>query len=176
MTASLRRRAPALVLFFMAPVIAEFVIGDLSLRQAGALVVLAPIYGGGAILIREVVRRRGGGWPALLALALAYGVVEEGLLTQSLFNTHYLGLRLLAYGYVPALGISPVWTVFVLTIHVVWSISIPMALTETIFRERGSRPWLGIPGLVVAGVLYVLGAIGTLAFSYGHGHFTAGPA
>jgi hypothetical protein len=51
-----------------------------------ALVVLAPMYGGGALLIREVVRRRGLGWPSIILLALACGVLEEGLITQSLFN------------------------------------------------------------------------------------------
>jgi hypothetical protein len=169
------RAAPALVLFFAAPLVAEWLLGDLSLRMIGALVLLAPIYGGGAILVREVARRRGGGWPAILALAAAYGVIEEGLLTQSLFNPHYLGLHLLAYGYVPVLGTSPVWTTFVLTIHVVWSMCIPIALTETAFRSRGTRPWLGVPGLVVAGVLYVIGAAGTIAFSYLQAHFLARP-
>jgi hypothetical protein len=171
------RWAPALVLFFLAPLVAEFLLGDLDLLHIGALLLLAPLYGGGAILIREVVRRRGGGWPAMLLLAAAYGVVEEGLLTQSLFNRRYLGLSLLDYGYVPALGISPAWTVFVLTIHVVWSMSVPIALTETIFRARGTAPWLGIPGLVVAAILYLVGAVGTFVFTYRMGgHFMAAPA
>src|SRR5262245_28537007 len=172
------RIAPAVLLFFLSPLVAEWLLGDLSLRMIGALVLLAPIYGGGAILVREVARRRGGGWPAILALAAAYGVVEEGLLTQSLWNPHYLGLHLLAYGYVPAVGTSPVWTCFVLTIHVVWSMCVPIALTETVFRERGLRPWLSVPGLVVAGVLYAIGAAGTFAFSYQfqQQHFAAHPA
>jgi hypothetical protein len=169
--------APALVLFFLAPLVAEFLLGDVDLLHVGALVLLAPLYGGGAVLIREVVRWRGGGGPAIVLLALAYGVIEEGLVTQSWFNRHFAGLRLIDYGFVPAIGTSPVWTLFVLTIHVVWSISVPIVLTEIIFRGRGTAPWLGTPGLVVAGVLYVAGAVGFFAQTYAKkGHFMASPA
>jgi hypothetical protein len=37
----------------------------------------------GALLIREVARRTGCGWPTIVVLALAFGVLEEGLLTCS---------------------------------------------------------------------------------------------
>jgi hypothetical protein len=67
---------------------------------------MAPMYGGGALVIREAVRRAGRGWPSILALGLAYGVLEEGLVTQSLFNRDYAGLRLLDPAYIPALGIG----------------------------------------------------------------------
>jgi hypothetical protein len=55
----LRRIAPAVGLFFLAPFVAEFLLGDLPITMLPALVLLAPMYGGGAPLIREVVRRRG---------------------------------------------------------------------------------------------------------------------
>jgi len=42
-----------------APLIAEYLLGNLPITMLGALVVLAPMYGGGAILIRETVRRAG---------------------------------------------------------------------------------------------------------------------
>jgi hypothetical protein len=61
--------------------------------------VFIPLYGGGAVLIREVVRRRGGGWPAIVVLAAAFGVVEEGLATQSLFNPDHAHQHLLSSGY-----------------------------------------------------------------------------
>jgi hypothetical protein len=41
--------------------------------------VFIPLYGGGAVLIREVVRRRGGGWPAIVVLAAACGVVDAAV-------------------------------------------------------------------------------------------------
>jgi hypothetical protein len=51
-----------------------------------ALVLLAPLYGGGALLIRELARGAGRGWPTILLLALAYALLEEGITTMSLLN------------------------------------------------------------------------------------------
>ena len=109
--------------------------------QVAELVLYVAYYGSAAVVIREVARRSGRGWPTMLLLALAFGVVEEGLLTQSLFNPDYLGLHKLAYGYLPALGIGVPWTIFVLTLHAVWSIGAPIAVAEAVFPER--EPWLG---------------------------------
>jgi hypothetical protein len=87
------------------------------------VIALLPLYGGGALLIREIARRTGRGWPAMLLLALAYALLEEAFLTQSLFNPDYVGQRLLDYGFIPAIGTSLNWTVFVLSIHVVYGAS-----------------------------------------------------
>src|SRR3569623_1163228 len=136
----LRRAAPAFTLIFLSPLVAEFVLGDLNLAQLGALIALAPFYGGGAILIREVLRRSGRGWPSFLFLAFSYAVIEEGIVDQSLFNPDFLHLRLLDYGWVPALGTSPAWTVYVLGIHIAWSLAVPIGLTESFFADRGAEP------------------------------------
>src|ERR1035438_4895703 len=113
---------PAIGLFFLAPLVAEFLLGNLSITMLSALIVLAPSYGGGALLIRELVRRSGRGWPTMVLLALAYGILEEAFTTQSLFNPNYLSLNmhLLQPAYIPALGIGGWWTVFVLALHTVW--------------------------------------------------------
>ena len=73
------------------------------------MLVLAPMYGGGALLIREVARRAGRGWPTMLLLAVAYGVLQPGLLDQSLFNPSYEGYDFQSAAHVPALGISAHW-------------------------------------------------------------------
>ena len=59
----------------------------------------------------------------MFLLALAYGVIEEGLVTQTLFNPSYYGLDLLRETHVPAFGIGVWWTLFVLTLHTVWKTS-----------------------------------------------------
>src|SRR5580698_10225032 len=74
---------PALALFFTAPLEAEYLLGDLPIKMLPALIVLAPMYGGGALLIREVARRTGRGWPAILVLGMAYAIFEEAFTTQS---------------------------------------------------------------------------------------------
>lgn len=153
----MRRVVPAIGLFLLAPLVAEFLLGDVPITAIVALALLSPIYGGGALLIREVCRRAGWGWPSIATLALAYGLIEEGVATQSLFNPHYAGKHLLSYGHLGALGMGASWTVFVLVLHMVWSISVPIAVVELLARDRRTTPWLGRVGLAVTAVLYAVG-------------------
>ena len=171
----LRRIGPALLLLVLAPLTAEFLLGDFSVRRLPFLLIFLPQYGGGALLIRELARRTGRGWPTMLLLALAYGLVEEGLTTQSLFNPNYVGQRLLDYGYVPVLGTSLNWAVFVLTIHVVWSIATPILIAEGVAGARRTTPWLGRPGVGVVAALFVVGCAITVATSLGQSRFVAPP-
>lgn len=52
------------------------------------------------------MRRTGRGWATTTLLAVAYAVVEEGLVVQTLFNPGHLGLDLHGYGGLPALGMG----------------------------------------------------------------------
>src|SRR5689334_22365942 len=78
--------SPALGLLVLAPLVGEYLLGNIALDALPMIVGLIPLYGGGALLIREVARRRRLGWPGIVLLGLAYAVVEEGLLTRSLFD------------------------------------------------------------------------------------------
>jgi len=171
----LRRIAPAVGLFVLAPLVAEFLLGNLPVTLLPALVLLAPLYGGGALLIREVTRRAGRGVPTMLVLGVGYGLLEEGIATQSLFNPHYVGADLLSVGYVPWLGIAVPWTLFVLTLHAVGSTTVPIVMAELCARER-TTPWLGRPGLVVAAALLAVGIAGNAAFQMANDPFRATPA
>jgi hypothetical protein len=171
----LRRISPAILLFFLAPLIAEFLLGDLTIGQLPALFALAPLYGGGAILIRELVRRTGRAWPTFLLLGLAYALMEEALLTQSLFNPNYLHLRLIDYGFVPVLGTALPWAVFVLGIHICWSLAVPIGLVESAFAERRAEPWLKLPGMLIVLVLMTAGALLVMRFSLTQTDFRASP-
>jgi hypothetical protein len=173
-----RRVAPAIGLYFVAPLVAEFLLGDLPIKMLGTLVILAPMYGGGALLIREMARRTGRGWPTIFVLAFAYAVFEEAFTTQTLFNPNYLhlNLHLLEPAYIPALGIGIWWTIFVLTLHTVWSISVSIALVEALVPDGATIPWLGRIGLTVTGVLFVLAAIASTRFEIKQDHFVASPA
>ncbi|MEU4514900.1 hypothetical protein AB0G05_35830 [Nonomuraea wenchangensis] len=157
-----KRLLPALGLFVLSPLAGEFLLGNLPVTALPALIVLAPLYGGGTLLIRELARRRGAGWPGMVLLAVAYGVVEEGLLTRSLFDPHFAGMDLASYAWLPGVGVSAWWTTFVLGgVHAAGSVLAPIAVMEALVPSRAEEPWLGRPGLVVAGVLYVLGAAAT---------------
>lgn len=162
---------PALGLFILAPLVGEFLLGNLSITSLGLLLLLAPLYGGGALLIRESGRRWQLGWPSMIVLCFAYGLIEEAFVTQSLFNPNYVGLRLLDYGYISGLGISAWWTVFVLSIHAIWSTAVPIALVESFTPQTRHRPWIGYGGLALTAVLF-LGAC-ALLFFFQQDFFTA---
>jgi hypothetical protein len=174
----MQRVLPALGLFVGAPLVAEFLLGNLPITMIGALVVLAPMYGGGALLIRETVRRAGRGWPSIFLLALAYGVLEEGIVMQSLFNPKFLGLNQhLQRANLPAIGIDARWTVFVLTLHAVWSISVPIAIVEALAPGGNGSPWLSACGLASAAIVFLLGCfvIAILTARNDPAHFVASP-
>jgi len=148
--------APALVLVVFAPVLAEVLFGATPITNPGALLPDVAVYGCGALLIRELVRRRGLGWISILMLGVAFGIVEEGLALQSLFNPSLFNAGDLGGR---ALGVNWVWTQWTLGYHAVWSISIPILLTELLFPARRLELWLGRAGLITASVFYILGVL-----------------
>jgi hypothetical protein len=131
---------------------------NIAFSGIAGVLVLAPMYGGGALLIREVARRAGWGWPTMVLLAVAYGVLQPGLLDQSLFNPSYEGYDFQSAAHVPALGISAHWATTFVGGHAVWSIAVPIAVVETLVPERRTTPWLGRAGLTVTVVVFLLGA------------------
>jgi hypothetical protein len=169
---------PALGLVFTAPLVAEFLLGNLPIKLLPALIVLAPMYGGGALLIREAARRTGRGWPSILLLGMAYGIFEEAYTTQSLFNPNYLKLNLglLTPAYIPSLGIGAWWTLWMLMVHGIWSISTPIALVEACVPDRARRPWLGRVGLTVAAIVFLFGATASTLIGYKQDPFLASHA
>jgi len=166
---------PVACLLFLSPLIGEYLLGSLPASMIGLLPLMMAMYGAGAILIREAVRATGGGWGSIVLLATAYGLFEEGFVTQSLFNPNYLHLRLLDFGYLPWLGTALPWAVFVIAIHVVWSITVPIALVESAFADRRDRPWLGTTGRVLYALAFVAGCTAIAVFSYRQVPFMASP-
>ncbi|MCO1660434.1 hypothetical protein [Pseudonocardia humida] len=171
----MKRRAPVIALLLLAPFVGEFLLGNISLREIFALPFLVPLYGAGALLIREVARRTGRGWPTILLLGAAYGVIEAGLVDQSLFNPSLDGWDFLAVTPVPALGISAWHAMSFVMGHAVWSIAVPIALAELLVPDRAREPWLGRTGLVLTAVVYVLGCLEVFAFMFAAEEFLATP-
>jgi hypothetical protein len=72
------RIAMAFGLVLLAPTVGEFLLGNVPISQYGSVLLLAPLDGAGALLIRETARRLGWGWPTIVRFAAAYALVEEG--------------------------------------------------------------------------------------------------
>jgi hypothetical protein len=172
----MRRIAPAILLFLLAPVVGELLLGNLALADMPAfLPVLAPLYGGGALLIREVTRRTGRGPVTMLILGVAYGLVEEGLADQMLFNRFYAGTDQMGDTYIPGLGMGGWLTIGVLTMHAVWSTNVAITLVESLFPGRAESPWLGRLGFGVTIGIFVLGTAVVIWGSYEEEKFFAAP-
>jgi hypothetical protein len=175
MVAPRRKISAVITLLFVAPFVAEYLLGDLPLKLLAALIVLAPAYGGAAVLIRETARRTGRGWPTMLMLGAAYTLVGEGLVTQSLFNHDYLKMQmhLLDPAYIPALGIGGWWTLFMFNLHTFWSMGVSIALVEALFPAEAETPWLGLVGDSVVAVVFVLGTVASFGIGFKQNQFMA---
>ncbi|WP_051579849.1 hypothetical protein [Pseudonocardia acaciae] len=168
----------AVALFFLAPLVGEYLLGNTPITDVGSLFMFAPMYGGGALLIREVARRLGRGWATIVAFAAAYALLEEGPIDMMLWNPTYGGFDIAAaYSatYVPALGTSAQMLQDVLTMHTIWSICVPIALVEAFRRDR-ARPWLGKVGLTVTAVVFVTGSAALCAMQVAQTGFVASAA
>ncbi|PLP60209.1 hypothetical protein CYK37_07165 [Mesorhizobium loti] len=144
----------------LSPLVGEWLLGNQPITGLGAIVLLAPMYGCGALLVRETSRHLGRGWLTIFLLAAAYALLEEGPIDQMLWNPHYGGIDMAAaYAdtHLDAFGTSISLIQDVLTLHTIWSIAVPIALIEA-FDPTPARPWLGPFGLAIAAAIFVAGS------------------
>ncbi|WP_193106044.1 hypothetical protein [Brachybacterium sp. FME24] len=129
---------------------------------AFALVFFAALYGAPALLARDLARRLGWGWPSLLAMCAALGVVQACLIDQSLFSADYGGYAGWKESREPtliaALGISGDNAYSFLVGHMIFSFAAPVALAEAWAPARVRTPWLGRLGTILAGLAYLAAA------------------
>lgn len=144
------RWLPVLGVLLLSPVCAEYLSAydassDGPAVLLGGLLVLAPLYGAPALLVREVAVRRGLGWPGLLLLATALGVVQAVLIDQSVVNPDYRGFDgwsdLWRPTYVSGLDLSAYAAVAFVLGHTVASFGAPLAIV-VVGSRGGGRAWL----------------------------------
>ncbi len=143
-----------------APVFAELVQSylDITGELGGTLFLvafLAPLYGGVALLIREVGVRTGRGWSGRLLLAAAFGVLMPTWVDLSLW-TPQTAEEIESWGDIRGVTVAGV-SVLALSSwalgHVVMSIAAPLAVVEALLPEGRGRAWLGWFGITVLTVL-----------------------
>jgi hypothetical protein len=145
---------PALVLFFAAPAVGELLCGNMppfKFFNPFSLLCVAALYGGGAILIRELALRWGKGWPTILALGAAYAAVEEGLMVKSYFNPEGPAAFLKDYGWWG--GVNWPWVTDMTLYHGVHSIAVSILLVEVLFPARRGESWAKGRTLIILGLL-----------------------
>ena len=145
------RLKAAWTLVLLAPLCAEAAFSGISMPLIWlAFPLLVPMYGAGILLLRELARRTGAGWPGLLVLGLAFELAEDGLGLQALTSTHMYSAA--AWG-PRVLGLNTTYWESQIGYHLAFTVLIPIALTELLFPRHADRPYLrggGLAGTVVA--------------------------
>lgn len=174
--ARLRRGfGPVMALMLLSPFMAEILSGASSPQ---ALLLFPPfilldlgLYGCGAVLIREAVVRWGRGWPSVLALGVAFAVVEEGLVVSSFTDPLSPPRRAFDASGTYGAGLDGsnwVWIPVLCIFHAVVAIALPILVVHLANPSRARQRWLSgrRTGLAMAGLIGAAG-FGRAMFSSG---------
>jgi len=142
-------------LLLLAPLIGEVLSGATRLSFIFAFMPEIMVWGCGALLIREAVRRWRGGWVSVLCLGLALSVAEEFIIQQtSLAPLNWMGAT--SNGRV--WGVNLFYFLFMLAYEPVWIVLVPIQVTELIFPQRREQPWLRTRGILISVPVFILGS------------------
>jgi hypothetical protein len=148
---------PALLLMVLAPLLTEVLPGATRFSSMMVFPIEVVVWGGGAVLIREVVRRLGLGWAGMLLLALCLSMAEECLIQQTSLAPMVLQLNHQVYA--RAWGVNYVYLLWALTYESVFVVMAPVALAELVCPSRRTLPWLSRIGMAVVTGLFCVGAV-----------------
>ncbi len=163
------KRRALIALVLLSPLTAELLSGSsppLEFFFPPGFLLLVGLYGSGVLLVRELALRWDKGWPSVLLLGAAYGILEEGLIVRSFFDPGWMDLGILGeYG--RWAGVNWVWSVWLTIFHGLVSIAVPIILVNLMYpSQKGARlttdPQLLLPVLA----LIVITAISPFLFEY----------
>jgi PncC family amidohydrolase len=145
-----------LTLALLAPSLGELLSGSSPPSEYFPIgwILQAGLYGTGALMVRDLARRWGKGWPSILLLGAAYGIYEEGIAVRSFFDPNWPDLgQMAAYG--RWLGVNWVWAEWLTIYHATVSITIPILLVELLFPRHRNEPWLERTGWIICAVPFL---------------------
>jgi hypothetical protein len=164
----------------LAPFIAETVASSNTPAVVFPLVlpIFLVIYGVPALLVRELWVRGRIGWPGVVALALAYTLLNEGLVAATWFKLAPESGKVLVFTASQALhagGMNWAVAINLVVFHTVYSIVLPCLLAEVWAAPMRGVPWLRRPGIAVGSAALFVVMLGSLA-SKATARVCAGPA
>jgi hypothetical protein len=143
-------------LVILSPFIGEILSGS---TRTSILFVFIPemmVWGVGALLCRELVRRWRAGGVSLLLLGLAVSVAEEFIIQQtSLAPLPFPGSHA---DYGRLLGLNLIYLLFMLGYESVWVVVVPIQITELLFPKQANQPWLRTRGIIISCIVFLLGS------------------
>lgn len=134
---------PALALFALSPAIGELLSGSsppAEFFNPINFLLLACLYGSGAVVVRELKVKWRKDYRAILLLGAAYGIIEEGLTVASFFNPNWMDLGILG-SFGRMFEVNWVWAGMLTIYHSVFSIMIPIVLIELTYPSRELTRW-----------------------------------
>jgi len=140
----LPRIPPALALFLLSPVVGELLSGSAPPAEfftVFGFTVMSLLYGGGAVLARELKIRWKKGVGSLLLIGAAYGIIEEGVMVASFQNPNWMDVGVLG-SFGRWMGVNWVWAVELTIYHAIVSITVPVMLVELAYPHRKEEAWL----------------------------------
>jgi hypothetical protein len=149
---------PVLALLLVAPYLGEVLstaTSPLELLLPWTLGLFVALYGGGALLCREIAHRWGLGLPGLALLGAAYGVYEEAMVDRFWFDPRYAhdtGVGDYAQVWHTNLLLAAHLTAF----HAAVSVCSSVLVVPWLFWDDRDRAWVRPRGLVVAGIAMLL--------------------
>src|SRR3989449_3676022 len=157
-------RRLVLYLVVLAAVLPEAITG--STPPAGWLkpflvALLLWLYGSGVLVCRELAIRWRTGWPGLLLLGAAYGIIEEGFTVKTIFDPSMPMLGDLGW-YGRFAGVNWVWTVWLMVFQTAFSIAFPIFLVEWRWPHVRGKPLLPDWGLHVA--MFLLAGVAVFGY------------
>ncbi|MEM3041699.1 MAG: hypothetical protein QXG97_06735 [Nitrososphaerota archaeon] len=158
------RVPPSIVLFFLAPAIAELLSGSSPPSEffnPFGLLLLSSLYGSGALIMRELKVRWNKSYVSLFILGAAYGIIEEGLMVKSFFDPAWMDLGILGV-YGRWLDVNWVWAEWLTVYHAVFSVAIPITLVEVAYVGERNKRWIG--NRTFAALAVLLAAVTALGY------------
>lgn len=146
------------MLLLLAPAIGELLSGSSPPAEyftPFSFTILTTLYGGGALLAREMKIRWRKGVGSLLLLGASYGVIEEGVMVASWFNPNWPDLGMMGV-FGRWLGVNWVWATDLTIYHAIVSITVPILLVELAYPERRGELWLKGRWMPTIAILFTL--------------------
>ena len=144
-----------LTLLVLAPLIGEVLSGATRLSFLFVFIPEVMVWGCGALISRELVRR----WRRRDQFAHARPrLVCSRIIHHPANLSGVTSLARIDDNVRPSMGVNWLYFLFMLGYESVWIVLVPVQLTELIFPERRRDPWLKNRGLIISSFVFLLGS------------------
>ena len=150
----------AVILSLLSPIFGELVSGSsppLEFVNPVGFALIWGLYGGGAIIMREIWVKYGRGYMRLMVLGIVYGTIEEGLAIKSFFDPNWMDLGIFStYG--RFVGVNFAWAFWLMAFHTIYSITVPILIVEAKYPRQTGSQFLTAREINVVLILFLISA------------------